>query len=148
STTVEETPNSWPQYTGQIYNGSTRFASSISGRSRLIPGLEKTSVPLADPGAAPPRLLERLREAIRVRHCSLRTDDAYAGWVRRFIIIHGTRHLLELGAAEVGAFLTHLEVERGVSAPTQNHRDEVSDKSPAWSAGRNSRFGPLACPPK
>ncbi len=68
---------------------------------------ERQSVPLADPDTAPPRLLERLRDAIRVRHCSISTDDAYAGWVRRLIINHGTPHPLELGAAEVGALLTH-----------------------------------------
>ncbi len=78
--------------------------------------------PLADPGAAPapPRLLERLREAIRVRHYSIRTEDAYADWARRFILFHGKRHPSELGAADVAAFLTHLAVERGVSASTQN----------------------------
>ncbi|MGK2898444.1 MAG: site-specific integrase [Burkholderiaceae bacterium] len=74
--------------------------------------------PLADPGAAPapPRLLERLREAIRVRHYSIRTEDAYADWARRFILFHGKRHPSALGAADVAAFLTPLAVARGVDS--------------------------------
>jgi integron integrase len=65
------------------------------------------------------RLLPRLREAIRVRHYSLRTEQAYVGWVRRFVHFHGLRHPREMGAAEVAAFLTHLASERNVSASTQ-----------------------------
>ncbi len=67
-------------------------------------------------GGQPPRLLDRLRQAIRVRHYSLRTEEAYVGWVRRFILYHGKRHPLEMGAAEINAFLTHLAVEGHVSA--------------------------------
>ena len=67
-----------------------------------------------------PRLLDQVREAIRVRHMSLRTEEAYVDWVRRFILHHGKRHPKEMGAEEVGAFLTHLAVERSVSASTQN----------------------------
>jgi len=74
----------------------------------------------ADAGSDAPRLLDRLREAIRVRHYSLRTEDTYIDWVRRFILFHGKRHPVELGAAEVAAFLTHLAVERGVAPTTQN----------------------------
>src|SRR5262249_7996132 len=62
----------------------------------------------------------RLRQAIRVRHYSLRTEDAYVDWVRRFILFHGKRHPLEMGAGEINQFLTHLAVERHVSASTQN----------------------------
>jgi len=61
-------------------------------------------------GAAPPRLLDRLREAIRVRHYSIRTEDAYADWARRFIVFHDKRHPLDLGAPEVAAFLTYLQM--------------------------------------
>jgi len=64
--------------------------------------------------------LDQLREAIRMRHLSLRTEDAYVDWVRRFILFHGKRHPAELGASEVSAFLAHLAVERHVSASTQN----------------------------
>ena len=72
------------------------------------------------PGAAAPRLLQRLREAIRVRHYSIRTEDAYADWARRFILFHGKRHPQDLGADEVAAFLTYLAVQRNVAASTQN----------------------------
>ncbi len=67
-----------------------------------------------------PRLLDRLRGELRVRHLSLRTEDAYVDWARRYILFHGKRHPRELGAAEVAAFLGHLAVERQVSASTQN----------------------------
>jgi len=66
-----------------------------------------------------PKLLDRVREAIRVRHYSRRTEEAYVGWIRRFIVFHGKRHPRELGAAEVTAFLSSLAA-RGVSASTQN----------------------------
>jgi integron integrase len=61
-----------------------------------------------------------MRGAIRLRHYSLRTEDTYVHWVRRFILFHGKRHPESMGAAEVQAFLTHLAVERNVSASTQN----------------------------
>jgi integron integrase len=68
----------------------------------------------------PPKLLDRLRHACRVRHYSVRTEDAYHDWCRRFILFHGKRHPLEVGAAGVSAFLTHLAVDRGVGPSTQN----------------------------
>ncbi|MEC9363132.1 MAG: integron integrase [Pseudomonadota bacterium] len=68
----------------------------------------------------PVRLLDRLREAIRVRHYSLSTERAYCDWVRRFILFHDKRHPRDLGAAEVTAFLSHLTVGRNVSPSTQN----------------------------
>ena len=67
-----------------------------------------------------PKLLDRLREELRVRHLSIRTEDAYVDWARRFILFHGKRHPNEMGAAEVSAFLGHLAVERQVAASTQN----------------------------
>ena len=69
---------------------------------------------------ARPRLLDRVRERIRVRHYSLRTEQSYVGWIRRYILFHGKRHPGDLGAAEVEAFLSHLAVERNVSSSTQN----------------------------
>jgi len=65
-------------------------------------------------------LLGRMREALRVRHYSIRTERAYVDWVRRFIRFHDRRHPARLGAVEVQAFLTHLAVERSVASPTQN----------------------------
>ena len=67
-----------------------------------------------------PRLLGRVRHAIRTRHYSRRTERAYVGWVRRFVRFHGLRHPAAMGAEEVTAFLTHLATERNVSASTQN----------------------------
>lgn len=66
-----------------------------------------------------PRLLDRVREAVRLRHYSRRTGQAYVAWIRRFIIFHGKRHPRELGEREVTAFVSSLAT-RGVSASTQN----------------------------
>jgi integron integrase len=68
----------------------------------------------------PPRLLDALRERIRVLHYSLRTERAYVQWVRRFIRFHRGRHPREMGEAEVTAFLGALATEGNVSASTQN----------------------------
>ena len=68
----------------------------------------------------PPKLLTRLREHLRTRHYSLRTEEAYVDWARRFILYHNKRHPQEMGAPEVEAFLTHLAVDRQVAASTQN----------------------------
>lgn len=67
-----------------------------------------------------PRLLDRLRAEIRVRHYSIRTEETYVDWARRFILFHGKRHPKDMGAEQVTAFLTHLAAERKVSASTQN----------------------------
>jgi len=79
---------------------------------------------VVEPGNAPPvqepRLMDRLREAIRLRHYSLRTEEVYLDWVRRFILFHEKRHPMDMGAPEIEAFLSHLATERHVSASTQN----------------------------
>lgn len=66
------------------------------------------------------RLLDQVREVIRFKHYSLRTEEAYIHWIRRFIFFHGKRHPREMGAVEVTAFLTHLAVKDHVAAATQN----------------------------
>jgi integron integrase len=66
------------------------------------------------------RLLDRVRAAIRLRHFSLRTEEAYVGWVRRFVLFHGRRHPKELGSAEVVAFLSSLANDALVASSTQN----------------------------
>jgi integron integrase len=68
----------------------------------------------------PRRLLEQLRDAVRRRHYSYRTEQTYVQWVRRFIYYHGKRHPAQMGADEVTGFLTHLARERSVAASTQN----------------------------
>jgi integron integrase len=70
--------------------------------------------------AAEPRLLDRLRDELRVRRYAIRTERIYVDWCRRFIIWSGRRHPRDVGEAEVTLYLTHLAVERAVSASTQN----------------------------
>lgn len=67
-----------------------------------------------------PRLLDRIRAEIRLRHYSIRTEEVYVDWARRFILHHNKRHPKEMGAEEVRDFLSHLATERNVSASTQN----------------------------
>ncbi len=73
----------------------------------------------AVPEHAPP-LLDRVRNKIRVKHYSIRTEQSYVDFIKRFIVFHGKRHPDTLGAPEVEAFLTHLAVDGHVSAATQN----------------------------
>jgi integron integrase len=73
-----------------------------------------------EPPPAKPRLLDQVREACRIRHYSLRTENAYVHWIRRFILFHGKRHPREMAAGEINRFLTHLAVDGYVSASTQN----------------------------
>lgn len=67
-----------------------------------------------------PRLLDQVRDRLRLKHYSLRTETAYLGWIKRYIFFHGKRHPRELNKAEVEAFLTSLAVERNVAASTQS----------------------------
>jgi integron integrase len=67
-----------------------------------------------------PRLLDRVRIAIRTRHYSIRTEEAYVGWIRRFILFHGKRHPNEMGEPEISRFLSYLAVSDHVTASTQN----------------------------
>lgn len=69
---------------------------------------------------AEPKLLVQLRDRLRVKHYSIRTETQYLQWVKRFILYHGKRHPRELGEKEVEAFLTHLATVGNVSASTQN----------------------------
>ena len=82
------------------------------------------SAPAAPLGPAapprPPKLLEQLRTHLQTRHYSIRTEEAYIHWARRFILYHNKRHPRDMGAVEVEAFLSHLAVDRQVSASTQN----------------------------
>ncbi len=67
-----------------------------------------------------PKLLDRLREALHIRHYSRRTEQTYCHWVKRFIFFHNVRHPAEMAEAEINGFLTHLAVKEKVSASTQN----------------------------
>lgn len=70
--------------------------------------------------AQPPKLLVRMRDALRLLHYSYRTEQSYLDWARRYILFHGKRHPKDMSAPEVTAFLSHLATERKVSASTQN----------------------------
>ena len=85
----------------------------------VYPAARPVSAPTASATPAEPRLLDRLRQEIRVRHYSIRTEQAYTVWGRRFIVFHGKRHPSEPGAAELASFLTHPAVERHVAPATQ-----------------------------
>ncbi len=67
-----------------------------------------------------PRLLDRVREAIRLRHYSRRTEKAYVHWTRRFVLFHNKRHPEQMGGPEVTAFLSSLASDEHVAASTQN----------------------------
>jgi len=69
---------------------------------------------------AKPKLLDQLRDKIRIKHYSIRTEKSYLGWNRRFIFFHNKRHPKDMGAAEVEQFLTYLAVKLGVASSTQN----------------------------
>ena len=86
---------------------SNREYDSISDKLSIVPAADS------------PRLLDRLRARIRVKHYSLRTETAHLGWARRFILFHDKRHPAEMGKIEVEAFLSHLATEGNLSASTQ-----------------------------
>ncbi len=119
------------------------YAVAVSGAQ----GATGTSAPK-------PKLLDQVRDAIRARHMSPRTEEAYAHWIKRYILYHHKRHPAEMGPAEITQFLTALAVERHVSASTQNQAlaallflyREVYGRDPGWldgPCGRNGRSGCL-----
>jgi integron integrase len=67
-----------------------------------------------------PKFLDQVRRGLRLRHYSIRTEEAYVDWIRRFIVFHGKRHPKDMGEAEITEFLTHLAADRNVAASTQN----------------------------
>ncbi len=70
--------------------------------------------------ARPKKLLDQVRDTLRLKHYSYRTEESYVQWIRRYILFHNKRHPKEMGSAEVEAFLTHLAVQEHVAASTQN----------------------------
>jgi hypothetical protein len=68
----------------------------------------------------PPRLLDQVRATIRTKHYSPKTEEAYVRWSRQFILFHSKRHPIEMGETELGQFLQHLTLNKGVAASTQN----------------------------
>ncbi len=81
---------------------------------------EKTSPPASRQPQRQPKLLDQVRHRIRAQHLSRSTEKSYVSWIKRYIFFHGKRHPMEMAEKEVNAFLTHLAVDRNVSASTQN----------------------------
>ena len=110
---------------------------------KAIPGRREGAVARRKrpPGAVQkPKLLDQVRDAIRTRHYSYRTEQAYVGWIRRFILFHGKRHPAEMGKPEIEQFLTGLAVQQNVAASTQNQAlaallflyKDVLARDPGW----------------
>lgn len=68
----------------------------------------------------PKRLLDQVRDTLRLKYYSYRTEQSYLDWIKRYILYHNKTHPKDMGKAEIQAFLTHLATERNVSASTQN----------------------------
>ena len=82
--------------------------------------LERSSLMTAPTTASRPKLLDQVRQAIRRRHYSDRTEKAYVHWIKRYIFFHNKRHPQELAEAEIARFLSSLAMAGRVSASTQN----------------------------
>ncbi len=95
----------------------------------------------------PKKLLDQVREVIRVKHYSYCTEETYVQWIRRYILFHDKRHPKDMGVPEIEAFLTHLAVTQQVSAATQN---QALYQTPDGADTRRSRLSDSAdvgCPP-
>jgi integron integrase len=97
---------------------TTGLSSGAAGQQQPAPAQRGERSHTA-PSGEPPRLLDRVRHAVRLRHYALRTEQAYVDWIRRFILFNGKRHPMEMAGEEVAAFLTYLAVERRVAPSTQ-----------------------------
>jgi Phage integrase, N-terminal SAM-like domain len=86
------------------------------------------NAPPAPPPAAP-KLLDRVRWHLRVKHYSLRTEQSYIEWIRRFILFHRKRHPAEMGEQEIAQFLSHLAIEQRVAASTQNQHVKLRPRA-------------------
>jgi len=73
----------------------------------------------------PKRLLDQVKDKLRLKHYSIRTEHSYISWIKRYILFHRTRHPKEMGANEIEAFLTHLAVDLKVASSTQNQAFNV-----------------------
>ena len=83
------------------------------------------SVPAA-PASGKPKLLDQVRQLLRLRHYSLRTEEAYLAWIRRYILFHGKRHPRDLAEDDISAFLSSLALKGKVAASTQNQHVKAS----------------------
>ncbi|MBI2455371.1 MAG: integron integrase, partial [candidate division NC10 bacterium] len=100
-------------------SGNRAEVGDLQPAARPHPGAARPS-PASPAQGRQPRLLDRLREALRSRHYSRRTEQCYCHWVKRFIFFHHVRHPADMAEPEINAFLTHLAIKENVSASTQN----------------------------
>jgi len=102
----------------QDYTPQLPVRTLLSSDRRVA--LRSSPSPSLPVSARRPRLLDQVRAAIRVKHYSIRIEESYINWIRRFILFHGKQHPAEMGEPEVGQFLSHLTVKGKVAASTQN----------------------------
>ena len=103
-----------------------------------------------------PKPLDQVREVLRLRHYSIRTEESYTRWIREFIIFHGKRHPLEMGETEVTTFLSYLATVRKVAASTQNQAlsailflyKDVLNRPLAWHGQVERARNPSRLPPR
>src|SRR5438132_11087589 len=102
--------------------GSPRYRSHRHAlhRAQTLGGDTEDRRTLTPSSLAKPKLLDQIRQTIRTRHLSPHTEQAYVGWIKRFIFFHNKRHPTEMGEAEIGRFLSSLATDSHVSASTQN----------------------------
>jgi hypothetical protein len=100
----------------------TKAPLKIVISNRAGPAPERAVNPLSTgvPDRPKPKLFDQLRESLRSRHYSRRTEQTYCQWVKRYIFFHNVRHPAEMSEPEMNQFLTHLAVKEHVSASTQN----------------------------
>ena len=119
---------------------SERAREGTTPAPRLLTESPLEDAPGAAAGAGKRKLLDEVRDAIRTRHYSYRTEEAYVGWIKRFILFHGKRHPAEMGKPEIEQFLTALAVKHNVAASTQNQAlaallflyKDVLEVDPGW----------------
>ena len=100
---------------------NSKVESLVDYKLKAMSGTLQPAVPVSSPPVPPkPRLLDQVRQAIRTRHYSPKTEEAYVGWIKRFIFFHNKRHPAEMGEVEIGQFLSSLATDSCVSASTQN----------------------------
>jgi len=99
----------------------SKVKSLIDHRLKVISQSGQPTGAIASPSGAPkPKLLDQVRQAIRARHYSYRTEKTYVGWMKRFIFFHNKRHPADMGEVEIAQFLSSLASDARVSASTQN----------------------------
>jgi len=127
-----------------VLNGASRPPLRVVDRpataKRAVARPETTGFVEGRAPAPKPKLLDQVRDAIRTRHYSCRTEEAYVGWIKRFILFHDKRHPAEMGKLEIEQFLTALAIKRRVAASTQNQAlaailflyKDVLERDPGW----------------